>query len=287
MPRVAVVGATGAVGEELRRLLETRNFPVDGEPVFLLHGFPQTNYEWRFQITALSEAGYRVIAPNQRGYSAGARPLKVDDYALDVIASDVIAMADALDVERFHLVGHDFGGAAGWQAAAAYPERVASFTSISTPHPTALFASIDDPASDQAARSSYFDVFVQPDAADLFIENDAALLRGMYGSIGLSEDEIEGQLEVLGSREAIDAALNWYRAGGLGDTIGPSTVPTMYIWSDADDALGPDPAAATGDYVTGDYRYEVLDGIDHWVPERAPDAVNALLLDFLSDQDAL
>ncbi len=263
--------------------------PADGEPVFLLHGFPSTSDQWRHQIRALGAAGYRVIAPDQRGYSAGARPPDVEDYAIELIADNVVGMADALGIDEFHVVGHDFGGAAAWTVGGRHPGRVLSLTSISTPHPAALTASIGSADSDQADRSSYVDAFVRPGSENIFLGNDAAALRGLYAGQGLSPQEMEPQLSVLNDSAAMIAALNWYRASFNADgfAVGPSTVPTMFIWSTGDDFLGPDPAYLTADYVEAGYRFEILHGVDHWVPEVAADVVNPLLLDFLADPDVV
>lgn len=263
--------------------------PSDGEAVFLLHGFPSTSDQWRHQIRALGEAGYRVIAPDQRGYSAGARPPEVDDYTIDKIADDLAGMADALGIESFHVVGHDFGGAAAWTVADLYADRVLSVTSISTPHPQALIETIASADSDQSQRSSYVDDFVADGSEVIFLANDAATLRSLYRSQGLSDEEMQPQLDVLNDVDAMVAALNWYRASFNADgfAVGPITVPTMFIWSTGDDFLGPDPAAITGDFVEAGYRFEIIEGVDHWVPEVAADVVNPLLVDFLADPGAI
>jgi pimeloyl-ACP methyl ester carboxylesterase len=263
--------------------------PSDGELVLLLHGFPQTGDQWRSQIEALSEAGYHAVAPNQRGYSPGARPDAVDEYTRDRLAEDVIGMADALGYDRFHLVGHDWGGAVSWETAARYPDRVGSVTVVSTPHPDAMIAALTSPENDQQARSSYILTFAEEGSEVRFLADDAALLRSFYENAGLSDEEMQPQLEVLDDPDAMRAALHWYRAAvqvGQAPT-GPSTVPTMYVWSDGDTALGPDAAAATAVHVTGPYRFEVLEGVNHWIPEQAPDELNDLLLDFLTSQDPL
>lgn len=261
--------------------------PTDGDLVLLLHGFPQTSTMWDAQLEALGEAGYHAVAPDQRGYSPGARPDEVADYALTEIADDAVGMADALGAERFHLVGHDFGGAAAWVTADRHPDRLASMTSISTPHPVALSQTISDPDSDQADRSAYVQTFVQDGSEQLFLADDAALLRSLYAEAEMDEAQVDANLAVLDA-EALEAALNWYRASfgptGLdGAPTGPSPVPTLFIWSDGDTALGPDPARLTVDHVTGPYRFEVLEGVNHWVPDVAPDQVNDLLLEFLAD----
>ncbi len=262
--------------------------PADGDLVLLLHGFPQTADQWRSQIEALSKAGYHVVAPNQRGYSPGARPVEVEEYTRDRLAEDVIGMADALGHDRFHLVGHDWGGAVSWEVAARYPERLGSVTVVSTPHDGAMRAMLTNPENDQRERSSYIFTLAQEGSEDLFLADDAALLRSLYRDAGLSVEEMQRQLSVLTDPDTMRAALHWYRAAILGGApTGPSTIPTMYVWSDGDDALGPDAAAATADYVTGPYRFEVLKGVNHWIPERAADELNELLLDFLSDEDPL
>lgn len=259
--------------------------PDGGELVLLLHGFPTTSAMWRNQLEALGEAGYHAVAPDQRGYSPGARPTEVEDYALAKLAEDAVGIADALGAERFNLVGHDFGGAVAWTAAANSPDRLISVTSVSTPHLAALGAAIQSEGSDQSDRSSYVAVFVQDGSEQIFLNDDASLLRRLYADAGLSETEMEAQLSVMTDPDAMIAALNWYRATTFGSTDppGPSTVPTMFIWSNADAALGPDAAFMTAEFVTGPYRFEIIDRVNHWIPEVAPDEVSALLLDFLVD----
>jgi pimeloyl-ACP methyl ester carboxylesterase len=119
--------------------------PEDGELVLLLHGFPQTSYSWRSQLEALGAAGYRAVAPDQRGYSAGARPAEVERYAIPALVGDVIAIADELGGHRFHLVGHDWGAAVAWQVAGRHQDRLRSLTVLSVPHPSAS-ASVSDAA---------------------------------------------------------------------------------------------------------------------------------------------
>ena len=258
--------------------------PEDGEAVILLHGFPQTSYEWRHQIRGLAAAGFRVVAPDQRGYSPGARPQDVADYALPLLVQDVIGVADAVGAERFHIVGHDWGAAVAWTIAVAARDRVISANPVSVPHPDAFARVLSDPTSCQVEASSYFDVFVQPDSEDAFLANDRALLRGIYDGIdGAAVDEY---VRVLGSKAALGAALNWYRAN-IGDrnlqgaALGPVEVPTMFTWSDGDTALCIDGALLTEEYVDGPYRFEVLEGVNHWIPDLAAEAMTTLLLEHL------
>jgi len=259
--------------------------PEDGEVVFLLHGFPQTSYEWRHQLSALAEAGYRAIAPDQRGYSPRARPTTVADYAITNLTQDVIGMADVLGVQRFHVVGHDWGASVAWALAVINPDRLITVNPISVPHLAAFAEQLADPTSCQYAASSYVDVFITPEATDSFVTNDNASLRAIYGD--LPAEDVEVYVDALGSREAIDAALNWYRANLPSGRATPPppfpvvAIPTLYTWSDGDIALCREGAEATQDFVTGPYRFEILAGVDHWVPDKASDRYNPLLLDHL------
>lgn len=268
-----------AVGD---RVFDARaDGPADGELVLLLHGFPQTSLAWRHQLAALGAAGYRAVAPDQRGYSPRARPVEVEEYGGDRLVGDVLGFADALGVGRFHLVGHDWGGAIAWQVGGRHPERLRTLTSVSTPHPRAFRSAIEDEDSDQADRSSYVLFFRSPEAEPFFLDDDAATLRTLYSASGLDEGAAAEYLRVLTEPGALTAALNWYRAADLGmvEGLGPILTPTLYVWSTNDPALGRDAAEATGEHVDGPYRFEVLDGVTHWIGEEAPDTLNRLLLE--------
>jgi len=259
--------------------------PADGEVVILLHGFPQTSYEWRNQISALGEAGFRAVAPNQRGYSAGARPATIQDYAVPRLVEDIVGLADAVGAERFHIVGHDWGAIIAWAVAVEAPARVISASPVSVPHPDAFARVLGDPTSCQPEASSYFDVFVQPDSEDNFVANDNAGLRGFFA--GIEEDAVEDYVQVLGSKAALGAALNWYRANIAdrqvsGPTMGVVRVPTMFTWSDGDTALCIDGAELTEEYVDAPYRFEVIEGVSHWIPDLATDQMTELLLDHIN-----
>lgn len=258
--------------------------PDGGDLVLLLHGFPQTSFSWRHQLPALAAAGYRAVAPDQRGYSPGARPADVGEYRFDRLVGDVLGFADALGGDRFHLVGHDWGGAVAWQVAGRHPDRLLTVTSVSTPHPAAFRRAIQD--GDQRDRSSYMQFFRSPEAEAFFLDNDAAGLRALYTASSLPDDAVEEYVRVLTQPAAMTGALDWYRAADLGlvEGLGPITMPTMYVWSTYDPALGREAAEATGGHVDGPYRFEVLEGVSHWIPEQAPGELNALLLAHLGGQ---
>jgi pimeloyl-ACP methyl ester carboxylesterase len=259
--------------------------PDDGELVLLLHGFPQTSASWHYQIEALAAAGYRAIAPDQRGYSPRARPTELGAYALPELVGDVIGFADVLGAERFHLVGHDWGGAVAWQVAGRHPDRLQTLTVVSTPHPDALRRAYQgELGGDQAERSAYMAFFRRPDSQDRLLDNDAAGFRLLFARSGMPEGREQPYLEALGTPQALGAALNWYRMGSGADAerLGPITTPTLYVWSTEDVALGSEAAEATAQCVEGPYRFAVIEGVSHWIAEQAPDRLNQLLLEHIS-----
>jgi pimeloyl-ACP methyl ester carboxylesterase len=256
--------------------------PPDGELVLLLHGFPETSFEWRKQLPVLAAAGYRAVAPDQRGYASLARPENVDAYQIDELVSDAIGFVDALGVGRFHLVGHDWGGAVAWYLAARHGDRVRTLTVVSTPHPAALGHSIAH--GEQREKSAYMLRFRDPSAEAMFLDNDAARLRALYEGSGLHDATAAAEyVRVLTEPGALTGGLNWYRANDFRADMGPVTVPTMYVWSTDDVALGREAAEATAAHVDGPYRFEVIEGVSHWVPEEAADRLNELLLSHFDD----
>jgi pimeloyl-ACP methyl ester carboxylesterase len=260
--------------------------PEDGDLILLLHGFPLSSIEWRAQLIALGEAGYRAVAPDQRGYSPDARPEEVEDYAYDLLVGDVLAMADALGTDTFHLVGHDWGAAVAWGVAASAPERVITLSTFSMPHPHGYAVQLEDMTSCQHDASAYIDFLVSPIAEIAILAGDASVLRGFYQGVGA--DTVDEYVEMLGSEPALAAALNWYRANiderqmPIGRSVGQVTVPTLFVWSTDDPAICQESAEATADFVTGPYRYEVLEGVGHFIPDETPDVATRLILDHIA-----
>jgi pimeloyl-ACP methyl ester carboxylesterase len=258
----------------------------DGRLVVLLHGFPETSLSWEPVMLELAEAGYFAVAFDQRGYSAGARPSAVADYSIDELVDDVFGMVDAFDAETFHVVGHDWGAAVAWAVAgresAENLERVTTLTALSVGHPAALNQARSDPNSDQGERSGYIDFFQRPGSENAILANDASVFRGIFGGV-VEPAQVDAYLDTLGTPEALGAALNWYRAIDLGAVTDQSvTIPTLFMWSTADSALGPDQAEATADFVDARYSYVVLEGVSHWIPDEAPGQVTAALLEHLN-----
>jgi pimeloyl-ACP methyl ester carboxylesterase len=260
---------------------------IAGEPgaplVLLLHGFAESMHCWRAQVSALAAAGYRAVAPSQRGYSPGARPDtgETANSHIERLMDDAMAIAAACGHgdRRFHLVGHDWGGSIAWALADRTPQRLASLTVLSRPHPNAFNRALAMPDGDQAHRSRHHKAFLEPDAADVVLADDAKWLRERLAAAGVPAASIEQHLGVLGNREAMEAALAWYRARGtIRSPLGPIRVPTLYIWGDADDTVGRTAAEGTADFVAAPYRFEVLPGVGHFAADQAPDRVNELLL---------
>jgi pimeloyl-ACP methyl ester carboxylesterase len=259
--------------------------PPDGELVLLLHGFPQSAEEWRSQLEALGEAGYRAVAPDQRGYSPRARPEEVEHYLPDHLVADVVAIADWLGGHRVHVVGHDWGALVAWRLAGRFPDRVRTLTAVSVPHPFAVAEAMASDTGDQRARSAYIQLFRREGTAErLLLTDEGAGLRALFANTGYSDrPAMERYVERLLEPGALTAALNWYRALGAAwaMNLGPVTAPTMFVWSSDDPAIGREAAEACERYVEGPYRFEVLEGVSHWIAEEAPDRLNALLLEHL------
>jgi pimeloyl-ACP methyl ester carboxylesterase len=254
--------------------------PEDGRGVLLLHGFPEACVQWTEQLAALGGAGCHAVAVDQRGYSPGVRPEAVADYRLEELVGDVLAITERLHWQRFDLVGHDWGAAVAWATAAHCPERVRTLTAVSVPHLDAFRKALRED-EDQRTRSAYMSVLRSSGAEHSLLADNAAKLRGVYES-RVPAQHVTEYVQRLSEPGALAAALNWYRATPFNGTeIGPISVPTLYVWSTEDVALGSTAALATADHVTGPYRFEMLEDVSHWIPEEAPSALNRLLLEHL------
>jgi pimeloyl-ACP methyl ester carboxylesterase len=244
-----------------------------GEGVVLLHGFPETSIMWEHLLDKLAKAGYRAVAFDQRGYSPGARPFRVNSYSSGRLAADVVAVAAAVGFDRFHVVGHDFGGAIAWIAANRSPQEITSVTSLSTPHPQAIAEALDDPDA-QWLNSSYvlfYRFLVLPELVLGF--NRAALLQRLKWQLHPPE-QIEEYKQVFGEPGALRGALNWYRAFRFPDynPISKIRQPTLFVWGNEDGAFGRVAAERTADYVEGPFRFHRLKA-GHWLMLEVPELV--------------
>ena len=262
--------------------------PEEAPVVLLLHGFPQTSRCWTAELAALADRGYRAVAVDQRGYSPGARPDDPAAYAMPHLVDDVLGLVDALGGGPVHLVGHDFGGSVAWTVAGHHPDRVRTLTVASTPHPLAFVRAYQaggtGDSSDQNRRSGYMRAFRETPRGELeaqLLADGGAGLRLVFA--GLPEAAVDAHVRDLSEPGALVAAIDWYRAmsAKASAAVPPCAVPTLYVWGDGDPAIGRDAAAATADHVTGPYRFEVLEGVGHWIPELAPDRFTSLLLEHL------
>jgi pimeloyl-ACP methyl ester carboxylesterase len=271
--------------------------PRDGAVVVLLHGFPQDSTAWSAVEPLLHSAGLRTLAPDQRGYSPGARPGGRAEYALREASADVVAMLDAAGVQQAHLVGHDWGGAVVWDATERYPDRFLSAVPVSTPHPAALAYAFTH--SLQALRIWYTALFQVPVLAEVAV---APTLERSLRASGLPAERARYYAERMREPGALTGALGWYRgaAAGIAGSLLPRPAstprmsattptagagsgrprwggPTTFLWGRHDPALGRAAAERTAAVVHGDYRFVEVDG-GHWLPENNPGEVAAEIL---------
>jgi pimeloyl-ACP methyl ester carboxylesterase len=229
----------------------------------------------------LTQAGLRTYAPDQLGYSPGARPGDVDSYSVQNLAQVTADLMTALEIPVADVVGHDWGANVAWSLAGWHADRVRSLTAVSVPHPAAYTAAFRvDP--EQKERSAYIRLFWQQGKAEeVLLADDARRLRRMYDveTSGISPETVDEYVAVLSAPGALTAALNWYRAMSSDARVDKVEVPTTYVWSDADVAIGRTAAEACEQFVTGDYRFVTLPGITHWIPEQAPEQLAAAILD--------
>lgn len=249
--------------------------PLDGPLVVLLHGFPTDRSSWRRVAPLLHDAGLRTIAPDQRGYSSGARPRGRAAYTSDQLVADVVALADAAGAGRFHVVGHDWGGGVAWLTAGQHADRVASVTSLSTPHPIATNRALRT-SLDQARRSWYMAAIQLPRVPEWWF---APRMARTLAADGLPAEDAQRYAAHLAEPGALTAAMNWYRGALLTRGVAHRCrVPAAFVWGERDSYLGPKAAALTAECVLADYRFTRLPH-GHWLPELAPRECAAAILD--------
>jgi pimeloyl-ACP methyl ester carboxylesterase len=254
-----------------------------GTPVVLLHGWPDTGDLWRHQTAALTAAGYRVIAPDLRGFGESSKPADVSAYTPSALIGDLTGLLDALKIDRAHLVGHDWGAAITWMAAMFVPGRIASMTALSVGHPSAFRSA----GLAQREKSWYMLLFQFAGIAEQWLsQDDFRNLREWS-----AHPDIDAVAERLADPAALTASLSLYRAIVPPESLvappaqlPPVTTPAMGVWSSGDLALVEAGMTGSADYVTGPWRYERIEDAGHWLQLDAPGQVSALLLDFLGQQ---
>jgi pimeloyl-ACP methyl ester carboxylesterase len=245
----------------------------DAPLVLMLHGFGVSRFFWNAQVHTVGEAGYFAVAPNQRGYAAGARPDPVDhaSYHVDRLIGDALDIVAAVGHgdRRFHLVGHDWAASLAWQIADQYPERRASLTILSRPHPLAFARALEMPDGEQRRRSGHHRTFLEPDAGPNILADNVNWLRTRLTRNGVPPAAIERHLSVIGNPQAMEAALAWYRARGVRHApVGPTRVPTQFIRGDQDDTVGRAAAEGTAEFITAPYQFAELPGVGHYAADQ-------------------
>ncbi|MGQ0630102.1 MAG: alpha/beta fold hydrolase [Sporichthyaceae bacterium] len=252
--------------------------PAGGEPILLLHGFPQSASSWDALIPLLTAAGYRTLAMQQRGYSPGARPRGRAAYTVDKLTADAVAVIDALAGGRAHVVGHDWGAAVAWALAGRYPDQVASLTAVSVPHPKAFLSAVV--GSRQVLHSWYMLAFQLPGAPERLLHHSFEKFLMGYG--GHSAEGARRDRAAFAASSDLTGPLNWYRALPFANpwTAVPADIaaPTLFVWSDGDAFLTRQAADRCARYVSGPFTFEVLTGVSHWIPDEAPEALAEALL---------
>jgi pimeloyl-ACP methyl ester carboxylesterase len=261
-----------------------------GEPVILLHGWPDSWHLWRDQIEALARSGHRVLAPDLRGFGLSDQPDAVEEYSLGKILGDVTVVLDEFQIERASVVGHDWGAVLAWLVATFVPERVKRLVAISVGHPLAFAG-----AGLQQRQLSWYMLWFQfPGVAERELAaNDWELFRTWAhdGAPRGSDDYMERQIADLSRPGRLSAGFNWYRANvspetfagdGRGRDLAPVTCPTMGVWSSGDMALSEVQMTGSERFVSGSWRYERIEGANHWIPVYASEQLSSLLVEFLA-----
>ena len=262
--------------------------PKDGQPVFLLHGFPEFWYGWRRQIPALAKAGYRVIVPDQRGYNLSDKPKGVKAYTLDKLVADVLGLIDALGYQKVNLIGHDWGAAVAWTFASQHPERLQKLGILNVPHPAVMINFLRRGDPEQLRRSWYIFAFQIIRLPEYFLRkndwrNAVRVLRGSGKVHTFTKEDISEYKKAWSQPGAMTAMLNWYRAIFRHPPHGTKDMhvkaPTLILWGMQDVALSHRMARLSLDYCE-DGKLVFFEEATHWVQHDEANNVNMLLLDF-------
>jgi pimeloyl-ACP methyl ester carboxylesterase len=262
----------------------------EGPLVVLLHGFPEFWYGWRFQIPALAAAGFRVVAPDMRGYNLSSRPSGVAAYAPRRLAADIRDLIAERGSDRARLAGHDWGAAVAWLTAMAHPDAVERLAILNVPHPRRMLEGLRTPR--QMARSWYIFFFQLPWLPEQLLRAGRwRALRSMFERDArpgaFTPADIERYVEAWSRPGAMTAMINYYRAtfrrppgGPTGRGMPPVKAPTLVIWGERDHVLGPELADPRRADVPNLERVVRLPDASHWVQLDEPDRVNELLIEF-------
>jgi pimeloyl-ACP methyl ester carboxylesterase len=232
-------------------------------------------------IDRLTGQGYRCLAPLQRGYSPGARPKRRRDYRISELGLDVVRLMDVADTERVHLVGHDWGAGVAWWIASQFPDRLLDLTALSVPHPAAMMKAAM--TSSQALHSWYMFALQLPFVPEWVLSRERVIAGFVESRSG--SDAVKAEAAAMREPGMLTGGINWYRGLPFADRRHADVkvaAATMYVWSDGDGFLVEKGARLCADHVAAEYRFEVLEGVSHWILDEAPDAVAELLLDWFA-----
>ena len=263
-----------------------------GPLVVLLHGFPDFWYSWRRQIPALADAGFRVVAPDLRGYNRSEKPAPVSAYRQETLVEDVAALVEELGGGPATVVGHDWGGAIAWAFAMSHPDALARLVILNCPHPSAYSRALRHPG--QIARSSYMFFFQLPRIPETLLgARRFTVLRKLLPSEAehpgaFTNEDLERYVTAATRSESFRGGLNYYRAAfrqnplRLQDDLRTIEHPVLIVWGAKDGALRPELAAPDPGWVPN-ATLELIPDASHWVHMDAPDHVNSLVLDFVAE----
>jgi len=262
--------------------------PKDGEPVVLLHGFPEFWYGWKHQIAALADAGYRVIVPDQRGYNQSDKPKGLEHYTIDKLTGDMVALIEAMGHSSANVIGHDWGAIVAWSLGILYPNRVRKLGILNVPHPV-IFQKTVRGNFGQALKSWYVLSFQMPGLPEWMMSRGdysfaATMIKRSGKPTTFSDADLEKYKAAWRNEGAMTGMINWYRAYVQKPPATPENVrlpmPTLMIWGAQDQFLSASMAQPSID-LCDDGKLVMIDDATHWVQHDAHEQVNGLLLDFL------
>ena len=266
--------------EDLTFTARVAGIDNDGDPIILLHGFPETSRMWKDLIKLLDNNNFKVVAPDQRGYSPKARPTGIDSYKIDLLAKDIINIADMFEFESFHLVGHDWGSAVGWYIASKHSDRLLSWSALSVPHMDAFIDAMEHDKI-QKKKSRYISFF-----NTLFLPEIYFKIFGYKNLKRLwtdsSKDEINDYIKVFKQKNALKASLNWYRANLVkkDERIGKINISTLMISGINDMAVGQIAVDNTELYINGPYTLIKIDS-GHWLIQESFEEVSKYIIEHI------
>ena len=269
-------------------LVRVAGMKNSGQNVVLLHGFPESSIMWDVLASRAAQEGYRVLAFDQRGYSPKARPSRIQDYHLNELSSDVLAVASQVGFKQFHLVGHDWGAGVGWKTVIDAPERIQTWTALSIPHLGAFFDGVVNDTT-QAKRSSYFKLFQKS-----YLPEFLLTIAGQYNMkkllAAVPQKQSEEYLSILAEQGALTAELNWYRAMSVETFVKNRTFekvvtrPCLFIWGINDPVIAESVIVKQERFIQGSYKNIALQAGHNLMQQQEKEVIKAILNHFTSGE---